>query len=156
MQRTPLIGALAVGALLAAGAGTAAAQSPVTQTFTASQTIFTVPANVNALTVTAQGGSGGNAIGAGGSVVSSGGQGGKVTTTIPVTPGEQLWLLVGGNGSSSTQQYAGGGGGGATDVRTCAPGGTPTSCPGGVPALLGVDEHPVHVEDDRVDHRSAG
>ena len=137
MLRTPLLGVVATGALLAAGAGSAFAQSPVTQTFTAAQTIFTVPANVNSLTITAQGGSGGNALAAGGGVLATGGQGGNVTTTIPVSPGERLWLLVGANGanSSAATGYAGGGGGGATDVRTCAPGGTPTSCPGGVSSL---------------------
>jgi hypothetical protein len=117
-------------ALLLVGAGSAQA---ATQSFSSTgQSSFTVPANVTSLQVQAIGGSGGNVVNSSGSVISSGGEGRQVTATIPVTPGEVLFIEVGGNGSNGVT-LAGGGGGGATDVRTCsifAP-----ACGGGISSL---------------------
>jgi len=128
--RRTVAGAGAIGALLVAAAP-AVAQSPVTQTYTSTTpTSFTVPANVTSITVQAIGGNGGNALGPGGAVVASGGQGRVVNATLPVTPGEVLWIVVGGNGANSSQAFGGGGGGGASDIRTCAPGASTCSTAG--------------------------
>jgi hypothetical protein len=108
-------GLAALSLLASATAATAATQTVTT----AGETQFTVPAGVTSLQVRAIGGSGGNAISGGGSVMQSGGQGRLVTATIPVTPGEVLWLEVGADGRNG-RGLAGAGGGGATDVRTCS------------------------------------
>ncbi|CAB4640828.1 unannotated protein [freshwater metagenome] len=89
--------------------------------------IFTVPANVNKIFVTADGamGSTGNP--------AAGGRGGRTQGAISVTPGEKLYVYVGGEGGdllasskhlggwngggNGTGASAGGGGGGATDIR---------------------------------------
>jgi hypothetical protein len=131
--RRTAAGAGAIGALLVAAAPVAA-QSPVTQTYTSTTpTSFTVPTGVTSLTVQAIGGTGGNAIGPGGAVVASGGQGRVVNATIPVTPGEVLWIVVGAPGANATQPFGGGGGGGASDIRTCQPG--TSSCANGAGSL---------------------
>jgi hypothetical protein len=95
-----------------------------------------VPQGVSWLQVDAQGGQGGTA-GANGYI---GGLGGKVSGTIPVTPGETLYLYTGGSGGGVSYNYDGslaatntydagwngggtghnsnaGGGGGASDIR---------------------------------------
>jgi len=106
------------------------AQSPVppgsqTFNFTGAAQQFIVPAGVTSLTVDAYGAQGGNAL------FATGGQGGRITATITVSPGETLTVNVGGQGQSvstnATGGYNGGGdgggtgaaggGGGASDVR---------------------------------------
>lgn len=109
--------------------------------FTGSTQTWTVPAGVTEVTVTARGASGGSGrwqyYG-----TTTQGRGAIVTATIPVTPGQTMWVNVGGQGLSNTQwggtgwnrgggwngggntgpgrsgstSYAGGGGG-ATDIR---------------------------------------
>ncbi len=89
---------------------------------------FTVPAGVTTLTVIAQGAQGGSAV----QGVVPGGQGGSVTATLTVVPGETLNVLVGGQGETGAvgATAAGGfndggggggsiagGGGGASDIR---------------------------------------
>ncbi|MFN8201777.1 MAG: IPT/TIG domain-containing protein [Solirubrobacteraceae bacterium] len=128
-RRAPLVGAALTAAVLA-GASSAQAQS--TQTFTnVGESAFTVPANVSSIAVTAVGGAGGNAVN-GGLILQRGGQARRVTATIPVTPGEVLYIEVASNGGSGLG-LAGGGGGGASDVRTCST--LITTCTGGVGTL---------------------
>jgi adhesin/invasin len=90
-------------------------EQPVTQ-------CYTVPAGVDELVVTAVGGRG-----------SGGGQAGRVTGTLPVTPGERLAIEVGGDANGRDGGYNGGGsggrtldadnfghgGGGASEIRRC-------------------------------------
>jgi hypothetical protein len=98
--------------------------------FTGNFQSFTVPAGVTNLTVDVRGAKGGNA---NGGSWAQGGNGGRLQATLPVTPGQTLYMYVGGmgaNGNSSQSwktggwngggdgwQY-GGGGGGASDIRT--------------------------------------
>ena len=107
-----------------------------TQTFnyTGSVQSFTVPAGVTALTVDASGAQGGAC--APNTIVGPGGNGGQVTGSIAVTPGQVLNIYVGGAGGNATTltagaggfnggglgalfsgSYGGGGGGGGTDIR---------------------------------------
>jgi len=85
---------------------------------------YTVPPGVTSLTVEAWGAQGGFTYN------DQGGHGAYVKSSIPVTPGETLYIFVGGNGDSfSTPGWNGGGhgadasggtggsGGGATDIR---------------------------------------
>ena len=70
-----------------------------------------VPAGVTALAYTVKGGNGGN-----GGVSGVGGQGAKVVGTLPVTPGQTLYLTVGGNGANGGEFVGGSGGGGYSAV----------------------------------------
>lgn len=94
-----------------------------TQSFTtAGSHSFTVPIDVTSIVVDMAGGQGGNA-------AASGGNGGRVQTTIAVTPGESLQINVGGSIASTSGGTNGGGtggtggptngrgGGGASDIR---------------------------------------
>ena len=75
---------------------------------------WTVPANVSAVQIVATGGGGGGATHG----PSSGGNGGQVTASIVVSPGQVLSLFVGGGGGSgSFGPNDGGGGGGSTTVN---------------------------------------
>ena len=102
-------------------------QNPTATFDSPGQYTYTVPAGVRSLQVDAQGAQGGTAAGG------TGAPGGRVQTTLSVTPGEVLRLYVGGvggsvsptgvgssaggyNGGGDGRQYCGGGGG-ATDVR---------------------------------------
>jgi hypothetical protein len=96
--------------------------------FTETIQSYTVPAGVTRMNVSAQGAQGGNSRVAGG-------LGGIVTATMPVTPGETLFVFVGGgggdnhparyqvpsvggwNGGGNGNAAGGSGGGGATDIR---------------------------------------
>ena len=101
----------------------AVSTSPGTQTFnyTGSQQTWTVPAGVTSVTVDARGAQGGT------SSYGTGGNGGRIQATLPVTPGQTLYINVGGQGSMSAAGWNGGGapyssgitggGGGATDIR---------------------------------------
>ncbi|MDO7877801.1 glycine-rich protein [Hymenobacter sp. ASUV-10] len=108
---------------------TAAPLAAVSYSYTGGVQTYTVPAGMTLLRVTAVGAAGGfNS-----SNSFAGGQGGSVTATIPVTPGEVLSIYVGGKGGDHTSGsvgaaagYNGGGqgfarfstgGGGATDIR---------------------------------------
>ncbi len=99
--------------------------------FTGGMQVWTVPAGVTSIQVNMAGASGGNATG------SRGGLGGRVTGTIPVTPGQPLYIYVGGEGVTgngltgwvnggfngggrgylSSSANSAGGGGGASDIR---------------------------------------
>jgi len=102
--------------------------------YTGAPQAYTVPSGVTWLTVDARGGKGGTAANAG-----SPGFGGRVTSTIPVTAGETLFVFAGRSGGDITNRDGtisgngydagwngggggftndnGGGGGGASDVR---------------------------------------
>ena len=93
--------------------------SPLTLSYVASAQGFTVPDNVDTLTVTLYGA-------AGGSYSLPGGQGGVISSTFPVTAGEVLYIYTGGQGQTGASAgFNGGGvgsnygssGGGATDIR---------------------------------------
>lgn len=106
-----------------------------TQTFNYTGAVqnFTVPSGITTLTVDVIGASGG----AGYPLYSNGGNGGRVTGTIAVTPGQSLQIYVGGAGANAngvsaaaggynggglggvySGSYGGGGGGGASDIRS--------------------------------------
>ena len=94
--------------------------TPTSQTFgyTGAVQTYTVPAGDNALQVTAIGGSGGAYYGGG-----SGGQGGEVSSTVPVSGGETLYVYVGGNGAEEWADNGGFNGGGGTDSSFAGTGG---------------------------------
>lgn len=80
---------------------------------------FKVPTGVTSITVDARGAAGAT----NGSIAA--GKGGRVQTTLSVTPGDTLYFHVGVAGSGTSGGYVGGGngpqgqgGGGATDIRT--------------------------------------
>jgi hypothetical protein len=78
---------------------------------------FTVPAGITSLTVTATGGGGGGGgpgVFGGGPAYNGGGGGAIVTSTLSVTPGQNLGLFVGGGGFQSRVDAGGGGGGGGS------------------------------------------
>jgi hypothetical protein len=111
---------LAAGTSVYAMAATIAAG---TQTFnyTGAQQTWTVPAGVTSVTVDAQGAQGSN------SSYGTGGNGGRVQTTLAVTPGATVYINVGQGGTISAGGWNGGGapyacsctggGGGASDLR---------------------------------------
>jgi len=92
--------------------------------FTGSAQTYTVPANVTSITVDVQGAQGGGSIPNPGS--NPGGLGGRVQTTLSVTPGEILSINVGGTTVNNTGGWNGGGngansgagGGGGSDIRS--------------------------------------
>ena len=95
---------------------TASTSSHGTATFsyTGTDQTWTVPSGITKITVTVKGASGGNTSSA------VGGAGASVTTTVSVTPGDTLRLVVGSKGgdgalggtSNTTCPYGGGGAGG--------------------------------------------
>jgi hypothetical protein len=124
--------AFACASILTLSAGAVPARALVIETFiyTGAEQTFTVPGGVTSLGVTAIGGYGGAASGAGGAPA-------DVIGNIAVTPGQTLYVEVGGVGEDSGEGGEGGfnggadgiaGGGGASDVRTLpmASGLTPT------------------------------
>ena len=70
-----------------------------------------VPAGVTSINVVAKGAGGGS-----GDNGELGGNGGVVTVTLTVTPGQVLSFSVGGGGSKGVGPYKGGGGGGSTNI----------------------------------------
>ena len=85
----------------------------LTESFTLpGATTWTVPFAVTSLAVVATGGAGG----AGGCCTIKGGNGGLVTVTLPVTPGQVLNLFIGGGGGRKAAYVSGGGGGGSTTI----------------------------------------
>ena len=98
------------------------AQTTVNFNYTGSSQTWTVPPNVNNISVTAAGAEGGG---------NNGGTGAIITGTMNVTPGQVLEIYVGGQGNCPAAGYNGGGsgqsantsnntscgGGGATDIR---------------------------------------
>lgn len=99
------------------------------QTFTAVGTAtFTVPAGVTQLNVTAFGARGGNGANFGTGDGAVGAAGARVTTTMAVTPGEVLDIVVGGRGADAVVSVGGsggfnGGGNGATTLSGVTEGG---------------------------------
>ncbi len=113
------------------------AQTVTTFNYTGSMQTFVVPAGVTELDVEVMGAEGGDAVGnvsgwsTAGAVNHDGGDGGRVTATISVTPGETLNIYVGGEGQLTVGGFNGGGdpascsgteviaagGGGASDIR---------------------------------------
>ncbi len=116
-----LVAALAIGALLASSAFAA---SKVTETFssTGAEQSFVVPAGVTSVRVRAVGEAGEAGVADSPFVgAAAGGAGAAVTGSLPVTPGETLYVEVaarGFNGGGVGGFDGGGVGGGASDVRT--------------------------------------
>lgn len=124
-----------VAAVVGLSASSASAETALFS-YTGTEQAFVIPPRVTALTVTAVGGRGGAGSTLGGAFPPGGpgGFGARVVATVPVTPGQTVFVEVGGNGgSASTQQAfngggpsamtgadAGGGGGGASDIRVCS------------------------------------
>jgi hypothetical protein len=135
-----LLASTTVTALLAAQ-GSAYA-SGTTFTYVNHEQTYTVPAGVTSVTINAVGAPGGAGTARGpGSTSGPGGDGASVTATVPVSPGQILYVEVGGPGTAPTTPPTtqggctgagtafngggtgadcGGGGGGASDVRTCS------------------------------------
>ena len=93
--------------------------APQTYTYTGSPQLYVVPPGVTSIQVTLTG-AGGLSVTNGG----VGGQGGVVTATVAVQPGESLMFNVGGQGVTNAGAFNGGGrpgGGGATDIRRPTP-----------------------------------
>ena len=89
--------------------------------YTGKKQHFTVPAGVTRVTITADGASGGQCTSSCDGYGTPG-NGGYVKATIPVTPGERLFVFVGGHkgyngGATGSSSYSFGNGGGASDVR---------------------------------------
>jgi len=133
------IGPAAVAALVVAGtavvapSATAAAPQTVNFAYTGGEQQWVVPAGVTSVRIAATGARGGT-----GSPSFAGGTGARAVASVPVTPGQVLYVEVGGqgvngvrgsnavvaggfNGGGSAPQssnyFGGGGGGGASDVR---------------------------------------
>jgi len=120
--RTGGVGVLAATACLVAPGLAAAAQTTTTAGFTTpGQYMFTVPAGVSSVSVTAVGG-------AGGTCFATGGEAASVAGTFAVQPGQQLQVGVAGAGGgcvASGGTGAGGvGGGGAGGITAPGFGGT--------------------------------
>jgi hypothetical protein len=116
-------GGQASNGVVPSGAPEASLPNHKTFNYTGGAQHFTVPSGVGNLDIVARG-----AAGAGNPAA----RGGRVHATIPVTPGEKLWVFVGGAASAQTGGFNGGrngglygsfgccsgdGGGGASDVR---------------------------------------
>jgi len=136
-----MFGSLASGAVLAVGPSPiASASTPAggqlqsdTFNFTGSAQLFTVPVGVQDLNIVAQGGSGGDGSAPRVGVASgAGGLGATVGATLPVTPGEQLQILVGSAGASGSAIAAAMAAGGSVPGGGYAPPGTGTAS-GGAP-----------------------
>ena len=115
----------------------AISQIVTTYNYTGAQQTYVVPPGVVSIDVDVMGAEGGDATGTtigwgAGTATGEGGNGGRVTATLPVTPGETLYLYVGGEGTISSGGFNGGGnpsscaggtevissgGGGASDIR---------------------------------------
>ncbi len=99
-RRVAALGAACSVALLAS----AASAQAVTTSFlsTGAEQVFVVPAGVTSIEVTAVGGKGGNGHADAPVGPAQGALGAKAVGTVPVTPGQVLFVNVGGNGASST------------------------------------------------------
>jgi hypothetical protein len=99
---------------------TPTAPAPATTTFTnPGESTYTVPAGVDEILVTAIGGQGGGGANAG----CAGGIGSEVTSELPVSPGQTLYVEVGVGGGGAGSSFfgsPGGNGGGESDVRTAS------------------------------------
>ncbi len=130
------VGVLLAASALAAATSVAATPPTVTEAFssTGAEQLFTVPAGVTSVRVQVIGGAGHAATSSGYELSPSpGGVGAEVAGTLPVTPGETLYVEVAaGNLNQGGQAGAGGGeGGGASDVRT-----VPTASTGSLESRL--------------------
>lgn len=110
-----LVGMVAVQLAIAVATSapaSAATSGAVTFSFTGSAQSWQVPAGITAISVDARGSQGGGGW-------TNSGLGGRVTSTLPVTPGETLGVYVGGtNGFNGGGASSGSGtGGGASDIR---------------------------------------
>jgi hypothetical protein len=126
LPRTARIGLVTAALAATLPAVASAATATVRFESTGAEQTWRVPLGVTSIDVVAVGGRGGN--GTDGTLVAGeGGAGASVSGTLPVTPGQVLFVAVGGtggvfvpaafNGGGAGSQY-GAGGGGATDLRT--------------------------------------
>ena len=107
--------------LILVGLSLAVHSQVATFNYNGGQQTWVVPNCCNSITVDVQGGKGGNSCCSG-----IGGLGGRVQATLPVTPGQTLYIFVGQGNVTCGQAYNGGGygcgyscgsGGGASDIR---------------------------------------
>ena len=113
-----LLACLAVGVVVLTVLRIPAAQATSTGfSYSGAEQLYTVPAGITAVTITAVGAPGAAYSGSG-----PAGRGASVTATEPVTAGQTLYVEVGGTGRISGSGFDGGAGlsGGASDVRTCS------------------------------------
>lgn len=80
--------------------------------YTGGQQTWVVPAGITSIQVDARGAQGGNSSGIYTSIICLGGKGGRVQSTLSVTPGETIYIVVAGAGSSSGSGGYGGAAGG--------------------------------------------
>ena len=119
--------AAAVAGAVSLGAGAMALPaSATTFSYTGAEQTYTVPDGVSSVRINAIGGAGGGPS----ACCLQGGRGAGVSASLPVTPGQVLYVLVGTPGSQPAGGFNGGGdgatrsglshygGGGASDVRT--------------------------------------
>ena len=137
-QALQAVGTIVIGTLLSGCSGfylpvapqgatsSSTAIKAMTFEYTGARQSFSVPPGVTHVTITASGAGGGGR----GNTYSGPGIGAWVRATIPVTPGETLFVFVGGRGANGTSggfngggaggkgdHIRGNGGGGASDVR---------------------------------------
>ncbi len=117
-------------------AGDIGGSGPQTFNYTGSQQTWTVPTGVTSITVDMTGAAGGDSSDDD-IPTTPGGKGGRVQATLPVTPGQTLYINVGGmgghvcstnysdggwngggGGGCATGYHIGGSGGGASDIRS--------------------------------------
>jgi hypothetical protein len=117
-----MVCAALVASSLAAGSASAAAKVTETFTSTGAEQSFVVPAGVTSVRVRAVGGAGETAMAVSPfQGAAPGGAGALVAGSLPVTPGETLYVEVAASGFNGGGQFGfdgGGMGGGASDVRT--------------------------------------
>lgn len=139
--------AAAVAALAASPA--ANADTSTTFTYTGGEQTYVVPLGVTSLQVVAIGAGGSDGAGQGGIPGGLGGNGAQVFATLPVSPGQTLYVEVGAGGTvGAADPFAflpggrasdgGGWGGGASDIRTCGVVANPLGggCADGSPSSL--------------------
>src|ERR1051326_1909044 len=109
-----------ISALFAAAGIHATAQTTVNFNYTGSVQTFTVPACVTSLTIDARGASGAA------NGPTAGGMGGRVQGTLPVNPGDIIYVYVGQTGINSLNAPTGvyNGGGGVYSYANCGTAGT--------------------------------
>src|SRR4051812_43758393 len=93
----------------ALAAGNALAANPTKFNYTGAEQAYSVAPGIHSLAATAIGGRGGTGR-------YQGGHGGLVTATLPVTPGQILYVNVGGNGGGGGGTPGGFNGGGASSA----------------------------------------
>src|SRR4051794_38703594 len=115
MRRTRIaaVAAALATTVPALAASNALAAGPITFNYTGAEQTYTVPVGTYFLSASAVGGRGGNSpLGDYSFFGGHGGRGARVAATLPVTPGQTLYVNVGGNGTGGANAPGGFNGGG--------------------------------------------